>query len=128
MVRWNAGRLTIYLAVTSICLGVLERVVPTDAARLGALAFFFAGGAGGIPGTAVWLVVVSLLPPEWSVGRRRGIALATSPLIQVFWLTVFVSWDACSLAAIFGLLLPAGSAFVVRLRERRVSSPFPPDA
>jgi hypothetical protein len=50
-----------------------------------------------------------------------------SPIIQIVWLAAFISWRAYLAAAIFGLLLPAGSAFLIRLRERRPSSPWPPE-
>jgi hypothetical protein len=39
-------------------------------------------------------------------------------VIQVIWLASLLSWGYDLAALVFGLLLPAGSAFVVRLRER----------
>lgn len=88
---------------------------------------FLYGGSFGIPGTIVWLVTVANLPPEWSTFRRRAFALAISPVVQVLWLVQLLAWGYHLAALVFGLLLPAGSAFVVRLRGRMPSSPWPPE-
>ena len=85
------------------------------------------GGYVGTPGTLVWLMVVAMLPPEWSTLRRRAVALVVTPIIEVIWLAWLLSWEYFIAAAVFGLILPAGAAFVVLLRERRPSSPFPPE-
>jgi hypothetical protein len=92
-----------------------------------AVLYFLYGGYFGVPGTLVWLLVVAQLPPEWSPIRRRVVALAISPVIQVIWLVWLYSWGYFLAAAVFGLILPAGSAFVVRVRGRRPSSLFPPE-
>jgi hypothetical protein len=132
--RWvgaNVLRLTTYLAVASVCTAAVltsdfrpssrEEVVATAGYT------FLAGGVLGIPGTILWLVLVSQLPPEWSVRDRRVVAALASPLIQIVILGVFLSTGADVLALIFGILLPAGSSLVVRLRERRMSSRWPPE-
>lgn len=54
--------------------------------------------------------------------RRRLVAMIFSPLIQLIWFGVLIENDPLA-AFVFGILAPAGSAFVVQLRERtRVSS------
>ncbi|MGH2681471.1 MAG: hypothetical protein ACRDG8_13520 [Actinomycetota bacterium] len=134
LLRWfarNVLRLTVYLAVASFATALfsLLRTEGSDPLGIPGLAgiYFLYGGYFGVPGTLVWLLVVVLLPPEWSPLRRRAVALAMSPIIQVIWLVWLYSWGYFLAAAVFGLILPAGSAFVVRLRERRPSSPFPPE-
>ena len=130
MVGTNVLRLTIYLAAASVGTAAVltsgfspytwEEVVATAGFT------FLAGALFGIPGTILWLVLVSTMPPEWPARQRRGFAALASPLIQVILLMLFLSGHAYSLALIFGLLLPAGSAFVVRLRERRPRRRSPP--
>ena len=130
--RWvgsNVVRLSIYLAAASVGTAAVltsdflpytwEEVLATAGYT------FLAGGILGIPGTVLWLVLTSQLPPEWSARDRRVVAALASPLIQIILLGVFLSGDAHVLALIFGIFLPAGSSLVVRLRERRPSSPFP---
>jgi hypothetical protein len=138
LLRWfgiNVLRLTVYLALASFgveLVGVLTEVAPAaptarDILLFETVLFFLVGGLYGIPGTLLWLLLVAALPPEWSTLRRRAAALTMSPIIQVIWLTWFISEHAYLAAAIFGLFLPAGSALVVRLRGRAPSSPWPPD-
>jgi hypothetical protein len=128
----NVLRLTLYLALVSVV--VASAAVLTgdplfsDALFEEAAVTFFLAGLVGIPGTCVWLLLVAMIPPGWSTIRRRSIAVVISPIIQIVLLLAFISWGAYDLATVFGVLLPAGSAFVVRLRERRPSSSFPPDA
>ncbi len=131
--RWvgsNVLRLSVYLAAASVGTAAVltsdfflpytwEEVVATAGYT------FLAGGILGIPGTVLWLVLVSQLPPEWSARDRRMVAALASPMIQIVFLGVFLSGGARVLALIFGILLPAGSSLVVRLRERRMSSPWP---
>jgi hypothetical protein len=132
LLRWfaiNVARLTIYLAVASFAVALVS-VIGADGPEslLGlTVVYFLYGGYFGIPGTIVWLLSVSFFPPEWSMFRRRTTAMAVSPVIQVIWLVWLLSWGYGLAAAVFGLLLPAGSAFVVRFRERRPSSPWPPE-
>jgi hypothetical protein len=127
--RWagiNVLRLTIYLAAASVGTAAVlvsgfesdrwEEVVATAGYT------FLAGGLLGIPGTIVWLLLVSRLPPEWSARVRRLFAFIASPSIQVVLLGLLLSEKAYAWAVIFGILLPAGSAFVVRLRGRSPSS------
>ena len=89
--------------------------------------FAFVGGFLGIPGAIGWLLIVASLPPEWSTLRRRAVALALSPLIQVTLLVFFFSSGYLWAAAMVGLLLPAGSAFVIRLRVRTPSALWRPE-
>jgi MFS family permease len=131
--RWmdsNVFRLVIYLALASFAAAV-SSVIADDAGPTTLLGltviYFLYGGVFGIPGTIVWLLVVAIVPPEWSTLRRRAVALAISPAIQVIWLVSLLSWGYELAALVFGLLLPAGSAFVVRLRVRLPSSPWPPE-
>jgi hypothetical protein len=133
--RWFGGnvmRLAVYLGIVSVALGVLLVVgdgfiEAFDAGSGMAVVLFLSGALYGIPGTTVWLLIVSRLPSEWSITKRRLVALAATPLIQIFWLVVFVLVGWIPFALLFGLLLPAGSAFVVRLRERMPSLPFSPE-
>lgn len=134
LLRWfgiNVLRLTLYLAVGSFAGSVFSLLTTEGSDPLGipGLAVIYAlyGGYFGVPGTLVWLLVVALLPPEWSPLRRRAVALAMSPIIQVIWLVWLYSWGYFLAAAVFGLILPAGSALVVRLRERKPSSLLPPE-
>ncbi len=124
-------RLTVYLAVASFTAAVFSLLTTDGSDPLGipglAVLYFLYGGYFGVPGTLVWLLVVAQLPPEWSPIRRRVVALAISPVIQVIWLVWLYSWGYFLAAAVFGLILPAGSAFVVRVRGRRPSSLFPPE-
>ena len=132
LLRWlasNIVRLTLYLALASF--GIAAYAVLADdagpATLLGlSMIYFLYGGYLGIPGTIVWLLSVAFFPPEWSTRRRRAMAVAMCPLFQLFWLVELVSWGYWIAAIVVGLLLPAGSAFVVRFRERRQSSPWPP--
>lgn len=128
LLRWfalNVLRLTVYLALASSSIAVYA-VLKEDggpASLLGlAVLYFLYGASFGIPGTIVWLLCVALFPPEWSTRRRRAMAAAISPLIQVIWLVELVSSGYETAAAVVGLLLPVGSAFVVRFRERVSSS------
>ena len=133
LLRWlgvNVIRLTLYLALASLV--VASTALFTGDALFGDDVFeeatvLFLAGLVGIPGTCVWLLLVAKIPPGWSTIRRRALAVAMSPIIQIFWLVAFISWGAYGLAIVFGLLLPAGSASVVRLRELRPSSPWPPE-
>jgi len=131
--RWvasNIVRLTVYLALASFSIAVYA-VLKEDggpATLLGlSVLYFLYGAVFGIPGTIGWLLAVAFFPPEWSMRRRRAMAVAMSPLIQLIWLVELVTWGYGIAAAVVGLLLPAGSAFVVRFRERKPSSPWPPD-
>lgn len=133
LLRWagiNALRLTIYLALASLGTAA-ALVLPNGASdtweEVAATAgyAFLVGGLLGIPGTVLWLLWVSQMPPEWSARDRRVYAALASPLIQVVLLGAFLSSGAHALALVFGLLLPAGSSLVVRLRERRPSSNWP---
>lgn len=132
--RWlgiNVFRLVIYLALASFAASS-SSVLADDAGPATLLGltviYFLYGAVFGIPGTIVWLLVVAILPPEWPTLRRRAVALAISPVIQLVWLASLLSWGYDLAALVFGLLLPAGSAFVVRLRERLPSSAWPEDA
>jgi hypothetical protein len=55
------------------------------------------------------------------------VALALSPLIQVILFVFLFSHGYVWAAAVFGLLLPAGSAFVIRLRARTPSALWRPE-
>jgi hypothetical protein len=132
LLRWlgvNVMRLTLYLALVSFV--VATATLLTGDALFGddpfeEAAVLFLAGLVGIPGTCVWLLLVAMMPPGWSTIRRYALAVAMSPIIQIVWLMAFISWGAYELAIVFAVLLPAGSAFVVRFRELRPSSLFPP--
>lgn len=127
----NLFRLTLYLVVVSLVLALHPIVTEGSTEPLpyvGLAALYAAyGGVLGIPGTAAWLLIVAYIPPEWSTWRRRAIAVALSPLIEAYWLVFLASAGYWLAAAVFGVGLPVGAAFVVRLRERRASFPWPPD-
>jgi hypothetical protein len=135
LLRWfglNVLRLAIYLVIASLGTAaalVLPNTAPDSFEEVAATAAytFLAGGLLGIPGTILWLLFVAGMPPEWPVRHRRAFAVIASPSIQIVLLGLFLSQQAYALAVIFGILLPAGSAFVVRLRGRRPSSPWPPE-
>ena len=120
-------RLTIYLlfaSVVSSSVAVLfdptvRGDMPDALAGIGfiALYLFFIGGAGCLPGLAVWLVILNRLPSTWSRTKRRAGAVASAPLVGLFW---FVTWLVIGEplgAVVFGLLWPLGAGLVVRLRE-----------
>jgi len=146
--RWwfgNLLRLIAYLALASGAAGLVAALVP--ATRVGSEAVVRFNGTASLlfvygcilclPGTVVWMFVLSRLPTTWTSRKRRTIALLTTPLIGglVVGATLPLDTDPSSgrfiLAFVFGVLLPAGSAFVVRLREGspvpRVASAGPAD-
>jgi hypothetical protein len=134
LLRWlaiNVLRLALYLAVASfvsaIGYGLLQSAdLRSGEALFWTSLFFIVGGLLGIPGAVLWLSIVASLPTEWSSGRRRAFALATSPLIQfILLIASMADPNAAAFSLIFGILFPAGAAFVVRLRERMPSSPRP---
>ena len=79
-----------------------------------------AGGACCVPGAVFWLFAVGRYPTTWSRRRRRVVALATTPIVGIFWiLALCVLWvptESWPDPLIFGILLPLGSGFVVRFR------------
>jgi hypothetical protein len=119
----NVARLAIYLACASFASAVTFAIDPSGGVGatgillltpylFGIAAFF------GLPGTVVWLWIVAHLSPEWSVVKRRLIAMATGPLIGIAWILFFgQDPDAYVPALIFGVVLPAGSGLVVKLRQ-----------
>jgi drug/metabolite transporter superfamily protein YnfA len=127
----NLLRLTLYLVLVSLLLALHPIVTEgsTEPLSYVGLAALYAayGGVLGIPGTAAWLLMVAYVPPEWSTWRRRAVAVALSPLIEAYWLIFLASIGYWLAAAVFGIALPIGAAFVVRLRERKASSPWPPE-
>jgi hypothetical protein len=122
----NLGRLTVYLAVASLVSAPVFALMEPFASpwsayyfrqQLGiALALFFYGGLGCLPGLAVWLVILARIPPRWSRLKQRVVATATAPVIGAVWLSVFLAGDGYLLAFVFGLFWPLGSGLVVRLR------------
>ena len=121
----NVFRLAIYLLAASLA-AALYWVAADETGSLvvpGLTVYFaFVGGFLGIPGAIGWLLIVGSLPPEWSPLRRRAVALALSPLIQVILFVFLLSRGYVWAAAMFALLLPAGSVFVIRLRVRTPSA------
>jgi hypothetical protein len=45
------------------------------------MGLFLYGGAGCIPGLAIWFVILGRLPREWSHGKQRVLTVATAPLV-----------------------------------------------
>ena len=126
----NVLRLAIYLLAASLA-AALYSVAADETGSLAVpgltVYFAFVGGFLGIPGAIGWLLIVAALPPEWSTLRRRAVAVALSPLIQVTLLVFLFSRGYVWAAAMVGLLLPAGSAFVVRLRVGTPSALWRPE-
>jgi hypothetical protein len=128
----NAARLAIYLVIASFAssaflglVGLLTTsVVMTGEEFVGwGILSLWVGGLGSLPGACVWLLIVSRLSATSSVRRRRMIAaLAAPPLIGIAWIVLFLfvaEEDAIGilLVSLYGVILPAGSAWVIRLRE-----------
>jgi hypothetical protein len=61
---------------------------------------------------------VSRLSADVSTRRRRAIAVITAPpLIGIVWIVLF--WPFTPVfVLVYGVLFPAGSGLIVRLRER----------
>ena len=133
----NVARLAVYLAFASFISAVGYGLLDPPRDFFGVLfdveilwwayTFFIIGALAGVPGTILWLMALASLPPELPAKQRRILAIATSLLIQIVLLGVFLSQQAFALAVIFGILFPASAAFVVRLRERRPASLSPPE-
>jgi hypothetical protein len=87
------------------------------------MALFLYGGAGCVPGLAVWLSILARLPSDLSSRNRRLIAVVSAPMVGSFWLVLFLVENAPGLAIVFGLLWPIGAGFVVRLRAPLVAAP-----
>src|SRR5438552_878026 len=90
----NLRRLAIYLLSASAATASLGISQPglTLAGFLGAtLGFFVIGGLGCLPGMIVWLICVSLFPPEWSTLLRRTIAVLSGAIIGLPWQIFFAS-------------------------------------
>jgi hypothetical protein len=118
----NVLRLAFYLLIASIVSAVLF-MVPDPAFEAGdvvflTLALFAGGGLYCLPGTAIWLVILSRLSPDVPIRRRKVIAILTAPLlVGLVWIVLL--WSLIPvLAGWFGVILPAGAGLVVRLRER----------
>jgi hypothetical protein len=135
----NLARLAAYVAAACIATGIVAVVVPTfgspplENAAVATILLFSYGAIFCLPGTFIWLFVVGSLPISGTTRRRRTIALVTTPLIGGFLFAGLLTsggtepvWTV-SFALIYGLLLPAGSAFVIRLRgEARPASTSTP--
>jgi hypothetical protein len=122
----NVARLAIYLTAAAFLTAVVfvvyepgDHALESMEAVFGLTISFAALGAlFGLPGTAVWLAILARLSPDASVLRRRLILVATGPpLIGIVWIVYFSGLEAFPLALTHGLLLPAGSGLVVRLRR-----------
>jgi hypothetical protein len=117
--RSSLGRLSPDRVIVSAVLFV----VPDPAFEAGdvvflTLALFAGGGLYCLPGTAIWLVILSRLSTDVPIRCRKVIAILTAPLlVGLVWIVVL--WSLIPvLAAWFGVILPAGAGFIVRLRER----------
>jgi hypothetical protein len=135
----NAARLVIYLLIASFgssaflallsvpLVGTAEAETVTVGSVFGfGLFSVLVGGLGSLPGAIIWLLIVSRLSTTSSVRRRRTIAALTAPpLIGIAWIVLFsvlaVDGDAFGyvLASLYGVIFPAGSAWVIRLRGTR---------
>jgi hypothetical protein len=118
----NVLRLAVYLLIASIVSAVLF-VISDPAFEAGdvvflTLALFAGGGLYCLPGTAIWLLILSRLSPDVPIRRRKAIAILTAPpLVGLVWIVLLLSLIPV-LAGWFGVILPAGGGIVVRLRER----------
>ena len=117
----NVARLAVYLFCVSTATSLFGTILSgsgIDAWLQATLDLFLYGGMMFLPGMAVWLIPLGLLPPEWSRRRRRLIAVVTGAVIgvpvQIFFANLGLWWAA----VIWGALFPMGSGFVVVLRRR----------
>ncbi len=122
----NFGRLTLYLLVVSftsaVLLGLLDSNSDNETALEAILPWtgiiFFYGGLFALPGTLVWLLVVSRLRPGSPITSRRSTAAwSAPPTIGLVWIIFWWTYGEFPLLLIYGILLPAGSAWVIRFRE-----------
>ena len=117
----NIASLSAYLLFASVATAILSAgTMPDFGVRVvvdQSLLFFFGAGLTCVPGTALWLIIVARLSPELSAKKRRIIAAAIAPpLIGLLFLLAFIEARAYLLVLIYGVVLPAGSALVIRLR------------
>lgn len=114
----NLFRLYAYHFIVTIGLGaVLSFFYGFEAVMPIASMMWMVGGFFAIPGMLVWLSLVSLLPTTWHPLVRRGLAVATGPVIEVILLYGFLAASMYELALLFGIVLPACAGFVIRLRR-----------
>src|SRR5438045_559274 len=80
----NIERLAVYL----LCAAALTASIGIFGSEDWFSSFFYGtfliAGAGGLyclPGMLVWLTIMSVVPPHWSTGVRRAIAVGTGPII-----------------------------------------------
>lgn len=123
LINWllpNVYRMFLYHTV--VCLGIAAAFTWKDFSLDRYLEAFYLywtfGGVLGLPGMAVWLGFNAVVPVTWSGAWRRAVAIATSPLIQAWWLWAFLSLELVEPAILFGIVLPAGAGSVIRLRGR----------
>jgi hypothetical protein len=96
----NVVRLAVYLLIASIVSAVLF-VVPDPAFEAGdvvflTLALFAGGGLYCLPGTAIWLVILSRLSPDVPIRCRKVIAILTAPLlVGLVWIVVLCPSSPC---------------------------------
>ena len=117
----NLGRLSVYLLCASAAASVVLSIgygLAIEGAAVGTLDLFIWGALFCLPGWSVWLIGIGSMPPEWSDLRRRAIAVPTGAMLAVLWQILLLGLGAWSKLAIWGVLLPMGSGFVVALRER----------
>jgi hypothetical protein len=131
LVPWflvNGSRLLLYLCAASLASGVVWNI-GLESTRLGAddvlsvtLMLIVVGGVGSLPGAVIWLLLVARLSPETPAPYRRRVAMLLAPLtIGLPWILLFSItgedlWGP-ALGLVFGILFPAGSGLVIRLRE-----------
>ena len=120
----NVARLGAYLLVASVATSLVlgsggMRIADRSVNEIfdWSVIYFFYGGLACLPGTALWLIIVARLSPELPRNKRRLISAAIAPpLIGLLFLLAFVAARGWLLALIYGILLPAGSALVIRPR------------
>jgi hypothetical protein len=118
----NVLRLAVYLliasSVSAVLFAVADHAFEAGDVVVLTLALFAGGGLYCLPGTAIWLGILSRLSPEVPIRRRKVIAILIAPLlVGLVWIVLL--WSLIPVLALwFGVILPAGAGIVVRLRER----------
>jgi hypothetical protein len=136
--RWGARNfawLVVYLVMGSLASAVAFAMLPGSTpfpysmAEVPIVAFGLAIGGFVLclPGTLVWLFLVSLFPARWSPRSRRLAALLATPVIAIPVDFIFFGWLGFVVGGVFfGILFPLGAGIVIDLNRRAVPDRRPP--
>ncbi len=131
--RWLLRNLVIFGVVGvafSYAASALELLLGTrfDAATFAAapVTFFMFLAPVYLPGFAVYLLAVRMIPRAWDARSRRIAAIVTSPVVGGLIWMLGVFGATLGAVALYALLFPLSYGAVIRLPEQ--AHPEPPDA